>query len=317
MSHDFVISVDVGGTKIAYALVDSSGNIHDYGTVKTEKAGGKRVIDQLREIVRFHYDRTVLGVGLSVPGIVRGGLVVWAPNIRGWREIPLAKLMSEEVPKGVPVEVIDDRAACALGELWQGAARNLTNFVVLIVGTGVGAGIVIDGKPVRGSTGVAGSIGWWLLSNKVPFRASRRGYLEDATGGKALCRVAKRYSLARTQAGVTLRELCEYIDFACLLRAYDLGCEIAGNALERRAVLLGVVVANLLSLLNPEAVILSGSIGVELGKRFMPVIRRTVEAVAQPYAAASCRIEVSNLGHLSCVYGSAYSVLTKLQKVDK
>lgn len=314
MPHGVVLSIDVGGTKIAHALVDPSGSLHDYGVVKTKRAGGKHVVDQLREIVRSCRNRGVLGVGLSVPGIVRNGSIVWAPNIRGWREIPIVELIREDVPKGVNVEVIDDRTASALGEFWQGAAKNLANFVVLIVGTGVGAGIVIDGKPIYGSTGVSGAIGWWLLSRSPPRWKTRRGYLEEVLGGVALDRTAKRYFSAKTMVGTSLRELCEYIDSTCLFRACDLGHEVAKKVLERSAVLLGIVVANILSLLNPEAVILGGSIGVELGKRFMPLIRKVVEMVAQPYATKSYYLDVSNLGHLSCIYGSAYFVLKKLEE---
>ncbi|MEM1936396.1 MAG: ROK family protein [Sulfolobales archaeon] len=79
--------------------------------------------------------------------------------------------------------------------------------------------------------------------------------------------------------------------------------------------MLGILIANLLSLLNPEAIILSGSVGIELGKRFMPLIRRVVEAIAQPYAAKSYRLEVSSLGHLSCLYGSAYLVLKRVRSI--
>ncbi|MEM0066036.1 MAG: ROK family protein [Sulfolobales archaeon] len=317
MSHNIVLSIDIGGTKIAYAFVDSEGGVHDYGIVKTERVGGRQVINQLREIIRSCRYRRIFGVGLSVPGIVRNGSVIWAPNIRGWRDVHLAELIRWDVPEGGLIEVVDDRTASALGELWQGAAKGLSNFVVLIIGTGVGAGIVIDGRPVHGSAGVSGAVGWWLLSRSLPHRSTRRGFLEEEIGGLALDRIARRYSSLRTSTGALLRELCEFIDSTCLFRAYDLGHDLAKNTLERKAVLLGILIANLLSLLNPEAIILSGSVGVELGKRFMPLIKRVVEAVAQPYATKSYRLEVSSLGHLSCLYGSAYLVLKRMGSIGK
>lgn len=315
--RNVVLSIDVGGTKIAYAFVDSGGGVHDYSIVKTRRAGGRQVINQLREIVRSCRYKKVVGVGLSVPGIVRNGSVTWAPNIREWRDVHLVDLISRDIPEGGLIEVVDDRTASALGEMWQGAAKSLSNFVVLVIGTGVGAGVVIDGRPVHGSAGVSGAVGWWLLSRSLPHRSTRRGFLEEEIGGLALDKIAKRYSSSRTSIGAPLRELCEFVDSACLFRAYDLGHDLAKNTLERKAVVLGILIANLLSLLNPEAVILSGSVGVELGKRFMPLIRRVVEAVAQPYATKSYRLEVSSLGHLSCLYGSAYLVLKRMRSIGK
>lgn len=307
-----MLSIDVGGTKIAYALVDRRGGVRDYGTARTVKAGGMHVINQLRKIVQSYRRKDVAGIGLSIPGIVSEGSIVWAPNIKEWREVPIIEVLRMDAPRGVRIEVIDDRTASILGEFWQGAARNLMNFVVLIVGTGVGAGIMVNGKPVRGSAGVAGAVGWWLLSQSLPHRVTRRGYLEEVIGGSALDRAARRYSSMKTRMGAVLRELCEEVDSACLFKAYDLKHETAENILAKKAVLLGIVVANLLSLLNPEALILSGSVGVELGKRFLPTIKKVVEAVAQPHSVKNCLLAVSNLGHLSCIYGSAYAVLSSL-----
>jgi glucokinase len=303
------LAVDVGGTKIAYALIDGSGRVLDSGYVLTDRRGGRYVVEQVRDVVSRYSRVELAGVGVSVAGAVRGGAYVWAPNIGGWRWVDLRSAIQDSLGRSTRVEVVDDRVASVLGEVWQGSARGLRNVVTLIIGTGVGAGIMVEGVAVRGSSGVAGAVGWWLLSRRCRSRRSRRGFLEEVIGGVGLSKVAMRYASEEVLPGKTLREVCGELDARCLFKAYDLGAPFATRTLRRVAEVVGILVANLVSALNPEAVVLCGSVGVEMGRRFMDVIRGVVEAVAQPLALGSCSIRVSTLGNLSSLYGAAYAVL--------
>jgi len=303
------LSIDVGGTKIAYALIDEYGNAVEQGQVMTDGRGGSYVVDQVREIVSRYSQRELEGVGISVPGAVWRGSYVWAPNIRGWRRVHLRSFVASSLQRPSRIELIDDRAASVLGEVWLGSAKGMKNVVVLIIGTGVGAGIMVDGKPVRGASGVAGSVGWWLLSQRPRNRRPRRGYLEELVGGLGLSRVAVRHASDEVMPGKTLREVCGELDTRCLFLAYDLGASFAEKALRRAAVMVGILVANLVSTLNPEVLVLGGSVGVEIGKRFKDLLEEVSARIAQPVAVRTCKIAVSALGNLSCLYGAAYAVL--------
>lgn len=303
------LSIDVGGTKIAYALIESSGEVVEYGYLATDRRGGKYVVDQIRGVVSRYSREELRGVGVSVAGAVQRGSYVWAPNIRGWRWVNIRPAITSSLGRPMRVELVDDRVASVLGEVWLGSARGLRNVVTLIIGTGVGAGIMIEGRAVRGASGVAGAVGWWLLSQRCRSRRSRRGYLEEVVGGIGLSRLARRYSSEEVLPGKTLRKVCEELDARCLFKAYDLGASFAAKALRKAATVVGILVANLVSVLNPEVVVLSGSVGVELGRRFADLIREVAERTAQPIALRECSITVSTLGNLSCLYGAAYAVL--------
>ena len=120
--------------------------------------------------------------------------------------------------------MIDDRVANIMGEYWQGAARGVSNAVSLMIGTGVAAGLLINGKPLRGSSGVAGAVGWWLLSKRVPKHKSSRGFLEDEVSGPAIFRKTYKYCYVYamnpdlTLLGTVVTHLMLTVSFKCLTR---------------------------------------------------------------------------------------------------
>lgn len=309
MSSRLVLSIDVGGTKIAHALIDELGNIVEQGRTATDRRGGSHVVNQIREIVARYSHRELYGVGICVPGAVWRGSNVWAPNIRGWDGINLRSAIKSSLRQPAKLRVIDDRSASVLGEIWLGSARGMRNVIVLIIGTGVGAGIMIDGRLLRGSTNVAGAVGWWLLSQRPRSRRSRRGYLEELVGGLSLSELVARYASEEVSPGKTLRDLCEELDAKCLFQAYDLGAPFAVKTLKKVALVVGILVANLVSAFNPEIVVIGGSVGIELWRRFKDLIEEVFSKIAQPIAVRACKVTATALGSLSCLYGAAYAVL--------
>ena len=308
-----VVAIDVGGSKIASAVVTRGGVVFNYRVQGIDKRGGLHSMSQLINIIRLHIEelgeRDLIGVGVSIPGIVKGDGSVWAPNIRGWRWVNLASFIRGRLGIG-NVTLVDDRVANIVGEQWMGEAKGARNAVSLILGTGVAAGLLVDGKPVSGASGVSGAVGWWLLGRNTPRRRSARGFLESEVSGPALFKRTRRYCLRIRDEGC-LRALsqCSPGDAECVFKAFDNGVSAIGVVLRREASIIGVVVANIISILNPEVVVLGGGLGVEVGRRFMDVVITTASKVAQPYSLRECRITVSKLGYLSNIYGAAKLVI--------
>jgi glucokinase len=164
------IALDLGGTKIAAALFRPSGDPTHRETIpldaRTGPAVGAMLAEQVHALLAAarREGTPVEGVGIAVPGIYRAQTAtVWAPNIPGWEDYPLVAEMRGVVPHGVAVQVDSDRACAILGETWRGGAAGVRNAVFLVVGTGIGAGILVDGRIVRGAGDAAGALGWLAL----------------------------------------------------------------------------------------------------------------------------------------------------------
>lgn len=287
------LAIDVGGTKIAASLVDETGRLRGRLDVQTDPRGGEPVVRQVIELARLAArDAGALGIGVAVPAVVdQGGRVVrWAPNIRGWRNVRLAARLEEAL--SLPAHLEYDGQASAAGEQWVGAARGVDNVVMLVIGTGIGGGIICDGRVYRGSDGLAGAIGWLSCGGGAATSRVRRKVpaLESVAAGPAIARRGRRRLAVDVFAAAA-----------------------AGNARARRVIeatteLLGCVVADLVSLLNPDLVVLGGGVGSEIGKRLLPHIRTTVRERAQPVSAKRVRVAVSALGPNAGLYGVARGV---------
>jgi glucokinase len=147
-----IVAMDIGGTKIAAGVVDRRGTIRRR---VEEPVDGS--VDQIVRIIES-LEASPEATGIAVPGLVRRDGTVWAPNLPGWEDVPLARLLKRRLR--VPVLVESDRNAVVLGEAWRGAARGKRDVVALIVGTGIGAGILSGGHIVRGAHELSGCAGW-------------------------------------------------------------------------------------------------------------------------------------------------------------
>jgi glucokinase len=282
-----IVAIDLGGTKIAAAIVTERGAIRQRLTEPVDRRSSTAVVRQVLRVARRlkdEADSKVSLVGIAVPGLVRPDGRVWAPNLPGWRSVPLASLVRPAL--GVPVVVESDRNAAVLGESWKGAARGKRDVVVLMLGTGIGAGILSGGRIVRGAHELSGCAGWQVVTDRADARARRVGALESLAAGPALARHG-RASEARDLASAARR-----------------GNRRARKLFADAAVLLGRGVGNIISLLNPEVVVLSGGL-MEAADLFVPSLRRVALASAQPLAARKTRIVVSSLGADANLLGAA------------
>jgi len=288
-----IVAIDLGGTKVAGALVTGRGAIRHRLTEAVDRRSSTAVVRQMERLARLLSAEAadVSGVGIAVPGLVRPNGRVWAPNLPGWRSVPLAALMRRALR--LPVVVESDRNAAVLGESWRGAARGKRDVVVVMLGTGIGAGLLSGGAIVRGAHELSGCAGWQVVSDRIDRRARRVGALEALAAGPAL---------ARRRAGGRQRDARE------LAEAARSGDRRARKMFVDAGELLGRGVANIISLLNPEVVVLSGGL-MEAADLFLPALRRVALASAQPLAAAKTRIVVSRLGADANLLGAAWIAL--------
>src|SRR5215208_3964205 len=253
--------IDLGGTKLAAAAFKSDGEIMHRETVQLSGREGRDVGSLIVEVARNLADKYDCGsTGVCIPGLYRSGTgTVWAPNIPGWDDYPLLDELRAAFPESHRIAIDSDRTAYILGETWKGAAAGAADAIFLAVGTGIGAGILSEGRIVRGHGDVAGAIGWLALDRPFAPRFVQHGCFEDQASGPGLVRVA-RDLMAENPAydGVLFRE--EEISASDIFAAYDDGDAIAMKVFDNAIELWGMAAANLVSLFNPAMLVFGGGI---------------------------------------------------------
>lgn len=297
-----VISLDVGGTKIACGLFLESGEILFHRTIATAQQSADASIDQLVSLIeeaisRSPKDVVTAGVGIVIPGWVEHKKrTVWAPNIAGWDHVPLQQRMEERV--ALPLILDSDRSGYVKGEAWLGAARGLSDVVFLAVGTGIGAGIMIGGRVVHGHDDLAGAVGWLALNPDFHERYGQMGCFEAEASGQAIATRAREIM----GAGVTTRDV-----FSAVTR----GDPNARAILDEVVVYLGMGVANLVNVLNPEMVVLGGGL-FQSGSELFERVRRDFIRWTQPFATQRVRVVASALGERAGLCGAARIALDNI-----
>jgi len=256
------IGLDVGGTKILAALVDTAGRIHAQRRVDTPDDGDRRTV-ALIELVRAlqsEHDLVSTTVGVGAAGLIDlDGTMRYAPNL-DWRDYPLQAVLSEQLE--LPVRVENDAAAAAWGEYVIGAGRDADRGAAMVtLGTGVGGGLVMDGRLVRGAYGLAAEFGHMILAEGGPrCPCGNRGCLEALASGTAIGRSAREAVAARSlPEGSRLYDRADITgaDVTALARDGDAGaCAILAQA----GHWLGVGMASLVNSLDPEIMIVGGGV---------------------------------------------------------
>ncbi|MGH9373398.1 MAG: ROK family protein [Vicinamibacterales bacterium] len=280
-----VLAVDLGGTKTALARVDSGGAIH-----------GRRKLPAMHTLAAS-VDQIVAAsdgaaaIGVIVPGIYTSATgLAWCPNLWGLDEVPLLDALRQRL--SVPVAIDSDRSGYVLGESWLGAARGLRDVVFVSISTGIGAGILSNGQVVRGAHGIAGAVGWFAL---------------DPAWKEAYCSTG---CWETESAGPSVARLFGAADAETVVAAARSGDRDARDVLDHAAHYCAMGIANLISVLNPEAVVLGGGLLHGAGDLLLDTIRAEVRRWAQPIAASRCRIELSQLGEDAGLLGAARLALT-------
>ena len=307
-----IIGLDLGGTKICAALFSDAGEIvtTTYDLVGDKK--GPEVGLIIQNQINFLIGKAnqlmdpVHSLGISVPGIFysESGRV-WAPNIAGWEDYPLLdelNLMLND--RKIKVNIDSDRACSILGEVWKGNAKGCKNAIFMVVGTGIGAGILIDGQILRGANDIAGCVGWLALDRPFQEKYIPCGLFEYFASGEGLVRYAQDVLLQNQSYTGVFRSEAE-LNAINLISEYETGDEIARIVVDRAIEYWGMAVANLVSLFNPEKIILGGGVFGE-ASRFLDRIYTEARKWAQPIGFNQFSLEVSVLGNQAGLFGAAY-----------
>lgn len=295
-----VLALDLGGTKLAAALFDLNGNIVRRESIAVEGRGGDAAGDIIIDVVRgFRTSASVAAVGVAVPGIYRSATgTVWAPNISGWDDYPLLSKLKAELGPYVPCAIESDRSCYILGEVWRGNARGAQNAIFIAVGTGIGAGILCDGRVLRGHHDIAGAVGWLALERPFEEKYRECGNFEYYASGPGLVRAAAEHG----KHGLTTADV-----FA----AYGKDESWARDVMTRATSYWGMAVANLVGIFNPEIVVFGGGV---FGPA-VPLIEKIYDEAlqwAQPISIRQVKLVATALGNDAGLYGAAQVALAQL-----
>lgn len=310
-----VIAVDLGATRMRAAVVTEGGEVAARDEAPTPSGPGpEAVVAALASLLRRlqgHAPVRPRAACVAAAGLVAGeeGRVVVAPNIAGFRDVPLAALLEREL--GLPAFVENDASAAALGEYRFGAGRGVRHLLHATLGTGIGGGIVIEGRLYRGAKGFAGEIGHIVVDPAgPPCRCGARGCLEALVSGTAFARRARR--LRESGKAPILEELTAGReptgeDLLAAARAGDLAAEAE---IRNGGHLLGLGLASLLNVLNPDALTLSGGL-LAMGELLLEPMRRAMRAL--PYGpVAGTEIRLTELGDNAGLLGAAAVAFERL-----
>lgn len=311
----FVLGIDIGGTNLVVGAVAEDGSaLH---TVRSEptrpEEGPEAVLRRLGEMGRAVMDETrravagaeFIGAGAGAPGPLdtKRGVVILTPNL-GWVNLPLRQLLQDAL--GIPARIDNDANCAVLGECWMGAARGAKHVIGITIGTGIGGGIVVDGRLHHGASDCAGEIGHTTVEvNGRRCKCGNYGCLEAYASGPAIARRA----VEAIEAGQT-SSLPSYVDGALeritaqtVYQAAHDGDELAEEVVGDTAKFLGAGIANMINIFNPEIVVVFGGVTLA-GERLFGPLRREVAKRAFKPAVAVCRIVPAELTGTAGVYGA-------------
>lgn len=309
----YIYGIDIGGTTVKMGLFDGEGEMLDKWEIETRKedSGSKILPDIAASIEKKNEERgiaseEILGIGMGVPGpITEDGRVLKCVNL-GWGVFSVADKVRELT--GVEkVRVGNDANVAALGEQWRGGGRGFDNIVMVTLGTGVGGGVILDGKILTGNNGAAGEIGHMTmnLDGKRPCTCGKSGCLEQYSSATAIMRRAKelvegtdRPSMLREHDKITGKEIFD---------AYKAGDEMAKEIVEEFALYLGLGLSLVSNVVDPDAFVIGGGVSKN-GQVVIDVIKEQYEKNAMlPHKGKEFRL--AELGNDAGMYGTVRMVL--------
>jgi len=301
-----ILAVDLGGTKCSAAVVDRRGKILLRRTVPVDISSHSAPVSQIVQLAKDlagseKPKNAFAAAAVAVPGLVRREGTVWAPNLPGWEQMPLGSDLSRAL--SVPVKVESDRNAAVVGECWLGAARGKSDAIVLMIGTGIGAGILSGGKIIQGAHELSGCAGWLTVTREDVPTAQGCGELESLVAGPGIARAAQQ-RLRRGEASSLGRLDLPTITAHDVAAAARKGDGLALDIFNRAGRLLGFGVANLISILDPEVIILGGGMAV-VADLYVGALRKAMFERAQPLAAEKVNIVVSKIADSANLLGCA------------
>ncbi|HZJ87607.1 MAG TPA: ROK family protein [Sphaerochaeta sp.] len=284
MAPTYLLGVDLGGTKTSASLGTDAGVLLDKivtptaATVEETLAAIYANLEQL--LLKHKVSVAAIGVSSGGPLDSEAGVIQSPPNLPAWRDIPITKLLSDHF--SIPAYLENDANACALAEWHWGAGVGSSSLIFLTFGTGLGAGLILDGKLYRGASGLAGEVGHWRMAPDGPECYYKRGSFESFASGCGINGLYKEWY----EEDISAKEVC--------MRALA-GEEQANNVIQKSAEMLGSGLALLVDLLNVERIII-GSIYARNIELFAHPMQQVMEAECLSQSLAACEVLPAALG---------------------
>lgn len=304
---------DIGGSTLRVALADRNGNLLIKQSVPHARPSPEATMEQIArtlEELAQSAEAQMLGVGASAPGPLdhATGVIAFSPNL-GWREVRFVEQLATRLH--VPVALDDDANCAALGEQWCGIASGVRDFLYVIVGTGIGAGLILDGKIYRGAQGFAGELGHTTIIEDGPgCSCGNRGCLEALAAGPALVRLAKQV-LAEGRASCLAPNDLNAREVMAAARAGD---ALAREIIQDAGRFLGIGLANVVNLLNPAIIAVGGGVALDAGELLLVPARRELKLRALSHAANAVQLVLATLGDDAGLVGAARLIWETLQR---
>jgi glucokinase len=312
----YSIGVDLGGTNISSAIINRQGEIASSLKIRTLAEKGKEAT--IKRIIKAIYNNIaqstiaaddIIGIGIGAPGPldIKRGIINFAPNLPGWRDVPLQKILEDEFNMKIVLE--NDANAAAWGERCFGAGQGVNNLVCFTLGTGIGGGIIIDGKIYHGNNCGAGELGHMTVNKDGPrCNCGNYGCLEAYSSAIGIKNRIKN----RIQEGIKSEflnfdgddQLFKSLRLKSIFEAARKGDSLTSDIVEEAISYLGIAIANMANILNPEMVILVGGITNEGDKLLIP-LRKEVKKRAFYSNYKSLKIVIGKLAGNAGVLGAA------------
>jgi glucokinase len=302
---DIYLGLDIGGTKCSVVVGDNSFSIKRkvFFDTRTER-GYHAILSDFQEHIKpllieysgYHLKR--IGISCGGPLDSKKGIIYSPPNLPGWDNVPITRIFSDEF--GVETTLQNDANACALAEWLMGAGKGTSNMIFLTFGTGMGGGLILNGKLYSGTNDLGGEVGHIRLAGTGPIGYGKAGSFEGFCSGGGIAQLARSIVSEKLKKKQSVgfcptRDMISEIDTKMVALAAQAGDPVASEIIRISAEYLGQGLAILIDVLNPECIVI-GSIYARNEMLFKPVIERILKKEAIPGSLKVCRIKPAKLG---------------------
>lgn len=304
-SGDLFLGIDIGGTKCAVVLGDSSFSIREKVFFETRvERGWQAIVTEFQQhidsILKDFSAGSLKRIGISCGGPLdsKEGMIYSPPNLPGWDHVPIVEIFTKKY--GVETAVQNDANACALAEWMMGAGRGTRNMVFLTFGTGMGAGLILDSHLYSGTNDLGGEVGHIRLAPDGPVGFGKAGSFEGFCSGGGIAQLARSVVSEKLKNNQVVGfcsspEILAEIDARMVALAAQAGDPVANEIIGISARYLGLGLSLLIDVLNPECIVI-GSIYARNEMLFKPLVEKVLQQEAIPSALKVCRIKPAELG---------------------
>jgi glucokinase len=302
---DIYLGLDIGGTKCSLVVGDASFSVLQKVGFDTNTGRGWRSIlseftGHIRTLLDEYKHCKLKRIGISCGGPLdsKKGIILSPPNLPGWDNVPITRMLSDEF--GVETALQNDANACALAEWLMGAGRGTSNMIFLTFGTGMGAGLILNGRLYSGTNDLGGEVGHIRLAKNGPVGFGKAGSFEGFCSGGGIAQLSKTIVTEKLNQKVAVNfcpshELVQDIDAKMVALAASAGDRVANEIIGISAGYLGQALSTLIDILNPECIVI-GSIYARNEMLFKPLIEKVLQEETIPASLEVCRIIPAGLG---------------------